>query len=72
MQSQARTMPARARNSERCERYFRNMRALGFVFEMDVFTGKVRTTIDGKPADPVIEAETQKRAWWLLEHGAHE
>jgi hypothetical protein len=61
----------RARNPERCECYFRNMRALGFVFEVDVIAGTVRTLIDGQPADPVIEVETQKRSWWLLENPEH-
>jgi hypothetical protein len=59
----------RARDPVRCERYFRNMQALGFVFEVDQAAGTVRTVIDGQPADPVIEAETQRRAWWLLGEG---
>lgn len=57
----------RAGNPARCERYFRNMRALGFVFEVDQAAGTVRTMMDGEPADPIIEAETQRRAWWLLQ-----
>ena len=57
----------RARDPVRCERYSRNMRALGYVFEIDLAAGTVRTLIDGQPADAVIEAETQRRAWWLLQ-----
>lgn len=60
---------ARARDPVRCERYFRNMQALGFVFVVDRAVGTVRTMIDGQPADPIIEAETQRRAWWLLKYG---
>ena len=26
----------------------------------------VRTLIDGQLADPIIQAETERRAWWLL------
>ena len=45
------------------------MRALGFAFEIDKVSRTVHTLMDGQPADPIIEAETQRRAWWLLEHG---
>lgn len=58
--------PFKSRDPVRCERYFRNMRALGFVFEVDQAAGTVQTLMDGRPADPIIEKETQRRAWWLL------
>jgi hypothetical protein len=47
------------------------MRALGYVFEIDAIAGRVRTLIDGQPADQVIEAETQRRAWWLVQNPEH-
>lgn len=42
------------------------MRALGFTFAVDRVAGTVQTLLDGQPADPIIEVETRRRAWWLL------
>lgn len=66
MTTQAIRLTSRQRDPVRCERYFRAMQELGFVFEVDRVAGTVRTMMDGKPADPIIEAETQRRKWWLL------
>lgn len=60
------TIRQRDRDPERCETYFRNMRALGFTFAVDRAAGTVQTLLDGQPADPIIEVETRRRAWWLL------
>lgn len=42
------------------------MKALGFTFAVDRTAGTVQTLLDGQPADPIVEVETRRRAWWLL------
>ena len=66
MKAHLTTLRRRDQDPARCEVYFRNMRALGFTFAVDRTAGTVQTLLDGQPADPIIEVETRRRAWWLL------
>jgi len=68
MKTRLTTIRQRDKDAIRCDAYFRNMNALGFTFVVDRAAGTVQTMIDGKPADPIVEIETRRRAWWLLEH----